>query len=106
MPQDAIAKILAAEEQASVLCRVSSERAAEMCAELTHRADEELEAMRAETLAQYEQTLARMRAGAERLLAKRSVEASAEAEALKARAGENMNKAVELIVWGMVEKCR
>ncbi len=106
MSQDAIAKILAAEEQASVLCRVSGERAAEMCAELEQTATEQLEQLRAQTAAEYEQTLARMRAGAERLLAKKQAEAMAEADALRERGRGNIDKAVELIVWGMVEKCQ
>ncbi len=106
MTQDAITKIMAAEEQASVLCRVATERADEMCAEMERAAKEQLAEVERETQAEYDLMLEKIRKGAEGLLSKKRDEAKAEAEALVLRAKENVQKATELIVWGMVEKCQ
>ncbi len=106
MPKDAIEKILEVEEQAGVLCRVASERAAEMCAELERTAGEHLEKAVAATTAEYEQRLAQIEKGTARLLEKKRAEAEAEAAAFAARALQNAERAADIIVWGMVEKCR
>ncbi len=106
MSQDAIAKIMAAEEQASVLCRVATERAGEMCAEMEKTAKEQLAQVERQTQEEYDLTLEKIRKGAQMLLAKKRAEAKAQADALVLRAKENVAKAAELIVWGMVEKCQ
>ena len=58
MSQDVIGQITAAEEQARVLCRVATERAAEMKAEMQRQCEEHLEGVQKNTAAEYEKKLA------------------------------------------------
>lgn len=106
MTKEAIAAIQNAEEQAEVLCRVAAERAAEMRHKIEKEGAAHCEATEAELTAEYAEELKAIEARAEALIAKRQTEAEQEAEALAERARARMDKAVRLIVWGIVEKCQ
>lgn len=106
MTKEAIEAIRSAEEQAEVLCRVAAERAAEMCHKIEKEGTAHCETTEAELVAEYAKELETVKARAQNLIAKRLTEAEAEAEALAVRAHTHMERAVRLIVWGIVEKCQ
>ena len=106
MSQDAIKRIAAAEEQSAVLCRVASERAAEMRAEMLRQAEGHLAEVERSTAAECRRETAECRERIEALKQKKRAEAEAEAAQLASRARERMDEAVNLIVWGIVEKCQ
>ena len=103
MSQEAILKITKAEEQAEVLCRVASERAAESRADMQKKASEHLALVESAAIERNKQKLAQSRAQAQALVEKKRAEAKAQAAALSARAEERMEAAVKAIVWGIVE---
>jgi hypothetical protein len=105
--QDAISQIMAAEEQALVLHRVASERAAEMRAEMTRQCEQHYEKVERAATAKREENLEGIRARMERLQAKKSAEAEEAAAALLATLREDkIAEAVRQVVWGIVEKCQ
>ena len=106
MSQDAIGQITAAEEQAAVLFRVATERAAEMRAEMQRQAEAHLSEVERATVKECEQKNAECRAQITALAKRRLAAAEAEVEALEEKARENMKQAVQMIVWGLVEKCQ
>ena len=106
MSQDAIGKIMDAEEQAEVLCRVAKERAEEMRAEMTRQGEYHLAEVEKATAAEYAEKLNEMRAGAQALQEEKRVQAQEEAQRIKDTARERMDEAVKMIVWGIVEKCQ
>ena len=103
MSQDAIGKIIEAEEQAQVLCRVATERAAEMRAEMKRQGEAHLAQVERETALEYEKTLKQMCEDADRLREKKREQAQAQAKGIKDAAEERMEQAVKMIVWGIVE---
>lgn len=106
MSQNAIAKITEAEQRAEVLCRVAAERAAEQLAEMEQKAKAHLAAVEKHVTEKNAQNLAQTREHAAMLIEKKREIAEAEAEALAKSARERMDKAVGVIVWGIVEKCQ
>ena len=104
--QDVIGQILAAEEQAQVLCRVAEERAAEMKAEMKRQGEAHLLTVQQSTAEEYEKKLAEIREGAQQLERRKRAEAQAEATEMLKQAQIRMDRAVKLIVWGIVEKCQ
>lgn len=106
MSQDAIGMIAAAEEQAAVLYRVATERAAEMRAEMLRQAQGHLAEVEKRAAADCRRETDACRQRVEALTQKKRAEAEAEAKAMAERAEERMDEAVNLIVWGIVEKCQ
>ena len=106
MAQDAIAQITQAEEQAEILCRVSTERAVEMRAEAKKQGEAHLAEVQRSATEEYTRKLTEMRENAEALLKKKRAEAEEQAKAMAATAEERMAEAVKMIVWGIVEKCQ
>ena len=106
MSQNAIAKITEAEQRAEVLCRVAAERAAEERAEIEQRAKAHLCAVEKNAVEKNAKNLAQTREHAEMLIQKKREIAEQEAAALAKSAGDRMERAVSVIVWGIVEKCQ
>lgn len=106
MSQDAIAQIVSAEEQAEVLCRVATERAAEMRAKAKQEGEAYLARVEREATEEYAEKLREVRTGAQALEQSRRKAAEERAAALERAAMERMDEAVRQIVWGIVEKCQ
>ncbi len=106
MSQDAIGRIMAAEEQAEVLCRVARERAEEMRAEMTRQGEHHLGDVERTTAAEYDKKIEEIRANAQALQEEKRKQAQEEAQRIKQAAEEHMEEAVKMIVWGIVEKCQ
>lgn len=106
MSQDAIVKITKAEEQAEVLYRVATERAAESRADMESKAKEHLVLVESAAREKSRKQLAEASIAAKGLLQKKRAEAESEAEELSSKARERMDTAVKAIVWGIVEKCQ
>ena len=103
MPKDAIGQITAAEEQATVLCRVATERAAEMRAEMQRQASAHLAQVEQSVTEEQKELTAQCAARLEALSQKKRTEAQQQAEAMTELARERMADAVNMIVWGIVE---
>lgn len=107
MAQDAIERIMVAEEQASVLCRVATERAEEMRSEMQRQCEAHYEKVERIATAKREKNLAEIRARMQRLQAKKSEEAEQQAAELAATLREDkIAEAARAVVWGIVEKCQ
>ena len=106
MSQNAIAKITEVEQRAEVLCRVAAERAAEERAGMEQKAKEHLCAVERTVTQQNAKNLAQTREQAAALIRKKREIAEREADELAAAAKERMDRAVSVIVWGIVEKCQ
>ena len=101
MPKDAIGQITAAEEQAAVLCRVATERATEMRAEMQRQASAHLSQVEKSVTEEQNELTAQCKARLEALAQKKRAEAQDEANAITALARERMADAVNMIVWGI-----
>ena len=106
MTNQAIEQVLAAEEQAEVLCRVSLERAAEMKSEMESSAAAHLAATIEQVKASYEVQLDEIKAGTAALLERKRIAAEAEAAEVREKAEKKVERAINLMVWGIVEKCQ
>ncbi len=106
MTHEAIGQVLAAEEQAEVLCRVSLERAAEMKSEMEKSAAAHLSEVVDQIKATYEERLSEIKVGTAALLERKRIAAEAEAAEVRERAEKKVERAINLMVWGIVEKCQ
>lgn len=106
MTHEAIGQVLAAEEQAEVLCRVSLERAAEMKSEMEKSAAAHLAEVVDQIQATYEGRLSEIKVGTAALLERKRIAAEAEAAEVRERAEKKVERAINLMVWGIVEKCQ
>lgn len=105
MTNEAIAAIKQAETRAEVLCRVAEERAAEMRLRVETEGKAHCDQVEAEALSQHAATMESIRSRAEALSARKCAEAVRDAEALAEDARTRIPEAVQMIVWGIVEKC-
>ena len=103
---EAIDQVVAAEEQAEVLCRVSTERAAEMKSEMEKSAAAHLSDAVDQIKATYEERLVEIKVGTAALLEKKRIAAEAEAAEIREKAEKKVERAINLMVWGIVEKCQ
>lgn len=103
---DMIEQIIATEEQASLLCRVSTERAAEMRAEMERGATEHFEKAREDVTRENEERLEKIRATTVVLTEKKRAAANEQACRIKENAAKKIERAANLMVWGIVEKCQ
>ncbi len=106
MSKESIAAVRQAEDQATVLCRVAEERAAEMRTTVHAEGAALCEAAKAEAAAEYAAGIAAIKERAAAVLEKKKIEAEAEATAMVAAARLNMSRATKLIIWGIIEQCR
>ena len=106
MSQQAIEKITKAEEQAEVLLRVATERAADSRADMEKTGKEHLAFVELDATQKSKEKLAQARAATEALTQKKHAEAKAEADELAEKARERMETAVKAIVWGTMKKCQ
>ena len=106
MSQNAIAKITEAEQRAEVLCRVAAERAAERRTEMEKKAKAHLCTVENTLTEKNAKNLAQAHEHAAMLIRKKREIAACEAEELTKSAREHMDRAVSVIVWGIVEKCQ
>lgn len=106
MTRDVIEQIIGAEEQAEVLCRASEEKAKDMREEMEKGAAAHYSEVEQKLAAEHEESLASIRNSTELLMRRKRAVAEAEAEAIKAKAEKKIDRAVNLMVWGIVEKCQ
>ncbi len=106
MTHEAIGQVLAAEEQAEVLCRASLARAEEMKSEMEQGAAAHLSEVVDQIKATYEERLSEIKIGTAALLERKRIAAEAEAAEVRERAEKKVERAINLMVWGIVEKCQ
>lgn len=106
MTHQAIGQVLAAEEQAELLCRVSSERASQMKNEMEESAAAHLSEEVDKIKAAYDERLAEIKIGTAALIERKRIAAEAEAAELREKAEKKVERAINLMVWGIVEKCQ
>ena len=103
MPKDAIGQITEAEEQATVLCRVATERAAEMRAEMQRQASAHLEQVKQNAAKEQKELTAQCARRLEALVQKKRDEAQQQAREMTELARERLTDAINMIGWGLVE---
>lgn len=106
MSKTAIKQIREAEDQATVLCRVAEEKAAEMRERIKAEGEAHCAAVQENAEAEYAEMLADIRQRTEAVEARKRIEAEQEAEEMKAAARERMGEAIRIIVWEIVERCQ
>ena len=106
MSKEAIQRILEAEDQAAVLCRVAGERASEMRRRIHAQGEAHCAEVEQETEIEYAARLDEVRQRALSLEEKKCAEAEAEAAAIEATAKERMAEAIHMIVWEIIERCQ